>query len=111
MEVEGLSVRDLDQLDLAGEGLGEIAPALAKLSGGEHDNLVAGRSEVRDRGLHGATAGGGENENVVLGADEGLEIGKCTGEDFTEFGRAVMHVRGGNCILSGWKKRGWTGSE
>ena len=110
-QIEGLAVGDLDQFDLAAEGLGEIAPALAKLSGGQHDDLVAGRSEVGNRGFHGAAAGGSENENVILGADEGLEIGKCTGEDFAEFRRAVMHVRGGDCILGGWKKRSRTGSK
>src|ERR1019366_3915938 len=110
-QVEGLPVRNLDELDLAGKRLGEITPAFAKLSGGKHDNFLAGRSQVGNRGLHGAAAGRGENENVVVSADEGLEIGKCTGEDFTEFGRAVMHVRGGNGILSGWKKRSWAGSK
>ena len=110
-QVEGLPVRNFDQFDLAGKGLGEIAPALAELSGGQHDHLLAGRSQVGNRGFHGAAAGRSENENVVLGADEGLEIGKGTGEDFTEFGRAVMHVRGGDGILSGWKKGSWTGSK
>src|ERR1019366_6917448 len=88
-QVEGLPVSNLDELDLAGKGLGEIAPAFAKLSGSEHDHFVAGRSQIGNRGLHSSAAGRGENENVVVGADEGLEIGQRTGEDFTEFGRAV----------------------
>ena len=110
-QIEGLAVGNAHQFDLAAERLGQIAPALAELAGGEHDDFLAGRSEVRDRGFHGAGAGGSEKQNIVLGADEGLQIGQGSGEDFTELRRAVMHVRSSDCILGGGKQGSWTGSK
>ena len=87
---KSLTVGGADQFNRATESLRQIAPALAKLARTEHQNFVAGRSEVRDRTLHDAGAGGSQNQNVVLGADEFLHVAQNPGKQGTEVGGAVM---------------------
>ena len=110
-EIEGLTIGSGDQFNLAVESLGQIAPALAKLAGGEHDDLVTRRGEIGDGGFHGAAAGGSKDQNIILGADEGLEISHGAAEDLAELGGAVMHVCGRNGVLRGRKKRSRAGSK
>ena len=110
-EVEGLAVGRGDQLDLAAEGLGQVAPALAEFAGGQDQDAVAGRGEVRDGGFHGAGAGAGEQEHVVLRADEDLQLGEHFLEEGAEFRGAVVHVGGSHGELGGREQGGWAGSK
>ena len=104
-EVEGLAVGGGHHVGLAAEGLGEAGPALAEFAGGEDQDAVAGRGEIRNRGFHGAGAGAGEQQDVVLGADEDLELGQHLLEEGAELGGAVVHVGGGHGELGGGQQR------
>src|ERR1019366_10184645 len=72
VERKRLTVRHRDQLDGAAKSLGEVAPAFAKFSGGEHKYLVPRRGQIGDRAFHHTGAGASQHQNVVLRADEVL---------------------------------------
>ncbi len=106
VEREGAAVRSFDHVDVAAEGFGEAAPALAELAGGEDEDAVAGRGEVGDGGLHGAGAAAREDDDVVLGADEVLELGEDAGVECAE-----LRACGGECLRLPWQtgRRGASG--
>ena len=61
---------EVERGDVGAEGLGDVAEAVAELTDGDGEDLVAGREGVDDGGFHGAGAGGGEDVDLVLGAEE-----------------------------------------
>ncbi len=104
IERKRAAVGGFHHVDVAAEGLGDAAPALAELAGSEDEDAVAGRGEVGDGGLHGAGAAAREDDDVVLGADELLELGEDAGVEGAELGRAVMNVSGCHGELGGGKQ-------
>ena len=106
-EVEGLTVGCGSNVRLAPKGFGQAGPPFAEFAGGEDQDAVAGRCEVRDRGFHGTGAGAGEQQDVVLGAHKDFELGQHLLEEGAEFGSAVVHVGGGHGKLGGGQERGW----
>ncbi len=96
LELESLAVRSLHHVNGTAEGLGEIDPPLTEFAGGQHKDLIARRSQVRDRGLHRPSAGGGEQKHIVLGADEDLQLGQNLLIEGAELRRAMVHVGRGH---------------
>ena len=82
-----------DGLDLAAVALGELDPALAEAPGGDDDDPVARRAEVRDRRLHRARAGRREQEHVGRRAEDLLQPLQALGVDRAEVGAAVVDDR------------------
>ena len=101
IERKGAAVRSFNHVDVAAEGLGDAAPALAELTGGEDEDAVPGGCEVGDGGFHGAGAAAREDDDVVFGADEVLELGEDASVEGAELGGAVMNVSGCHGELGG----------
>src|SRR3984885_1496937 len=78
------AIRRGQHVHVAAESFGQTRPALTELSGGEHQNLVARRGQVRYRSFHHARARTSQYQDVVLGADEFLHIRKDTLEQSKE---------------------------
>ena len=58
---------------LGAEALGELDPALAEVPGGHDDDPLAGRAQIRDRGLERPGPGSGEEEDVRRGPKNGAQ--------------------------------------
>ncbi len=93
------------------EGLCERDPALAELSRGENQNLIAGAGEIADRGFHGSGAGGGEHDHVIAGTDEDLQLRQNLEVERPKLGRAVMKIRCRHGKLRRRKQRCRAGGE
>ncbi len=50
--------------------LGQVAPQRREMTCLHHENVVAGRERINDRGLPGAGAAGGKNKNLPGGGFE-----------------------------------------
>ena len=71
-----LAIRRAHGLELAVVGFGQALPSLAKLSRGNDQHFIAGRSQVGHRSFHCPRAGRGEHHHVILCADKNLQIGQ-----------------------------------
>ena len=62
-----------DVVDLAAVGLGDLGPALAEVAGGDDDDAVARRGQVRDDRLEAGRSRGRVEEDVAVGAEDLLQ--------------------------------------
>ena len=109
-EVEGLPVGGGEHVDFAAEGLGQSGPALAEFTGSEHQDAVAGRGEIGDRGLHGAGAGTRKDDHVVPGADKVFQLREHAGVEGAKLGSAMVNISRGHGELGGRQQGRWAWS-
>ena len=91
IERKSFAIRRADHFHDAPKSFGQIAPAFAELARGQHQNLVAGRSQVRDRAFHHAGTGRSQHQNVISRADEILHVRQHARVQSAEVGSAVVH--------------------
>ena len=108
---KSLAVRDAQHIHIASEGFRQIAPALAELSGGQHQDLVSRRGQVRNRAFHHSGTGRSQHQHVILRADEVLHVGEHAGVQRLEISGAVMGRIGRHGRLSGRQQGRRAGSE
>ncbi len=106
-----LTVRYRQHIGFQSVGFGDLRPALSELSGYADDHLVAPGEQVRNRGVHGAGAGGAEHQYIIGGSHHLLEIRQAGTVGLAEILGAMVNVRRHHRVQGRRIKRGRTRCE